>query len=182
MKHLKILNYFILGLVLAGAGAAVQAAEVGQGYLSLYVGEAEVDFDINNVNVEADDTSFRIGGGYRVSERFAVEGFFIDNGEAEDTVAGVDVSLETTALQFQVVGFLLVGGPVDLYGKLGFGIWEAEFSAPGFDDDEDGTDFAFGFGASFKLSRNLDLRAEFESVNFDDADIDTFMIGLDIGL
>ena len=69
MKHLKILNYFILGLVLAGVGAAVQAAEVGQGYLSLYVGEAEVDFDINNVNVEADDTSFRIGGGYRVSER-----------------------------------------------------------------------------------------------------------------
>lgn len=29
MKHLKTLNYFILGLILAGAGAVAQAAEVG---------------------------------------------------------------------------------------------------------------------------------------------------------
>jgi len=184
MKHLQTLYCLTLGLVLAGAGVAAQAAEAGRGYVSLYIGQTEVDFDINNVSVEGDDTAFRIGGGYRVNQNFAIEGFYIDNGEADDTVFGVvDVSVESTAFQFQGVGFLPVSRTVDLYGKVGLGIWDSEFSAAGFgDEDDDGIDLVFGLGASFKLSKDIDLRAEYEFAEFDDADITTIMVGLNIGL
>ncbi len=182
MKHLKYLGHAVLGLVFAGACTVAQAANVGQGYVSAFIGQSDADVDLGSVDMDGDDTSFRIGGGVRVNENFAVEGYYIDYGEADDTVFGIDVSAEATAFQFQAVGILPASPAVDLYGKVGLAIWDSEVSAVGFPDaDDDGTDLVFGFGASFKLSKDVDLRAEYEFAEFDDSDITTIMIGLNIG-
>ena len=184
MKHPQTFYGLVMGLVLAAAAATAQAAEAGRGYLSFYIGETEVDVDINNISVEGDDTAFRIGGGYRLNENFAIEGYYIDNGEAEDTVFGfAEISVESTAFQVQGVGFLPVSPTVELYGKAGIGIWDSEFTWEGVgDEDDDGIDLVFGLGASFKLSKDIDLRAEYEFADFEDADISTIMVGLNIGL
>ena len=187
MKHLKTLNYLILSLVLAGAGALAQAAEVGQGYVSAFIGQSEVDVDYDvDVDIEGDDTSYRIGGGFRVNENFAVEGYYIDYGEIDDSIfvpffGDVELEAEATAFQFQAVGLFPASPSVDLYGKIGLAIWDAELSAPGFaDEDDDGTDLVFGFGANFNISKQFTLRAEYEIANFDDVDIDTIMIGVNV--
>ena len=175
MKHLKTLNYFILGLILAGAGMAAQAAGPGQGYVSLYVGQSEAD------DVDEDDTSYRIGGGYRVNQNFAVEGFYIDYGEAEDSFGGIDFSSEADAFQFQAVGLFPVNPTVELYGKLGLAIWDLETCIGTLCGDDDGTDLVYGLGAAFNVTQAVAIRAEYEIVEFDDVDIDTIMVGVDIG-
>lgn len=146
--------------------------------MSAYIGQSEIDVD----DADADDTSFRIGGGYRVNQNFAVEGFYIDYGEAEDTVGGLDASIEATAFQFQAVGLFPVNPTVDLYGKVGLAIWDAEACIEIFGcEDDDGTDLVFGFGAGFNVSKAVAIRAEYEMAEFDDVDVTTIMVGVDIG-
>ena len=190
MKHLKTLNYFILGLILAGAGMAAQAAGPGQGYVSLYVGQSEAEADSQGIEFDGDDTSYRIGGGYRVHQNFAVEGYYVDYGEADDTVTylGVDVdtTADVTAFLFQAVGLFPVNPTIDLYGKAGLAIWDGEVCAENplvgkFCEDDDGTELVFGVGANFNVGESIALRAEYEMVEFDDIDVDTIMLGLNIG-
>lgn len=182
MKQIRTLFYLTLGLVLAGAGPVAQAAKVGQGYVSAYIGQSDFDFD----SADGDDTSFRIGGGYRVNENFAIEGFYIDYGEADDTVntffGPFEVSADADAFQFQAVGFLPVNPGAELYAKVGLALWDAKLTLVGFgDDDDDGIDLVFGFGGKFKVSNAVAIRAEYEMADFDDIDITTMMVGVDIG-
>jgi opacity protein-like surface antigen len=177
MRHSKNLKYLALGLILVGAGAIAQATEVGRGYVSGFIGQSELDVD----GFDDDDTSFRFGGGYRLNENFAVEGYYIDYGEAETTFGRFRATAEATAFQFQAVGLLPVSSTVDLYGKLGLALWDAELSVSGFEADDDGTDLVFGFGANFNIRERITLRVEYEIAELDDADIDTIMFGVNIG-
>ncbi len=167
---------------------AAQAAEVGQRYVSAFIGQSEADIaDFND-----DDTSYRIGGGFRVNENFAVEGYYVDYGAAEETYPSPPfgegtVTVEATAFLFQAVGLFPVSPAVDLYGKAGLAIWDGElcdddpdpfFGKQCFDDD--GTDLVFGFGGNFDISKQVTLRAEYEMTEFDDLDVTTIMLGLNV--
>lgn len=173
MKFYKLANQLALGMTLAASGAVAQAAEVGQGYFSAFVGVTEAEL----LGYSGDDTSIRFGGGYRLSKNLAVEGYYIDYGTAEDGPA----TIEGTAIQGQAVGLFPASPTVDLYGKIGLAMWDSESCYVGLGcASDDGSDLVFGAGGNFMMSKTVDLRAEYETAEFGDADINTLMVGVNV--
>lgn len=129
------------------------------------IGNAEAEAE----GAEGDDTYIRLGLGYRQSDMVAFEGGYWDLGEAED--GGVSVSAD--GLFGAVKGTLDTGGTVDVFGRAGLLMWDAEACASGFGcSDDDGIDLFFGGGVSFPAGPG-DLNVELHLMELDDVDVTT---------
>lgn len=153
--------------LLLGATAPAFAADNGF-YLGGSVGQANVEIDdiagIGAADFEGEDTAFKFIAGIRPLDWLAVEASYVNFGEPDDTVLGTKVETEGDGISAFAVGFLAVG-PVDLFAKAGLLTWDTKVS--GF--DEDGTDFAYGVGAQFRVW-SLGVRAEYEKFEVDEVD------------
>ena len=87
-------------------------------------------------------------------------------------------SVESDGIQFAGVGIIPVNPQFDVFGKLGFFMWDVSASGPGGTADDDGTDLMFGVGAAWKFSPQLAARAEWERFDLDGDDVDFLSIGL----
>jgi OOP family OmpA-OmpF porin len=160
-----------LGLLLFGTAA--QAADNG-----IYLGAAAIQAKIDNVgedfdtddldDFEIDSTSWKLIGGFRPIDNFAVELNYIDLGDESGDIAGVRLDAEAKAYAAYAVGFLPIG-PIDLYAKGGLVRWETEFNSAGFRLDDDGTEFGYGLGVQARLG-SLGARLEYEQFDVDNTD------------
>jgi OmpA-OmpF porin, OOP family len=175
-KHMgKIRKIALVLLVMSGLIAAPQAW--GQFYIGGSVGKS--DFDDGNAvpdlitsgTVDGSDTGLKIFGGYQFNKNLALELSYVDLGKASysGTFLGAPVtggSVDTTGLNFSVVGILPLNPSFELFGKVGFFMWEAQArdttGGVPFSGKEDGTDVSFGIGASYNINKNLSVRAEWE--------------------
>jgi hypothetical protein len=89
----------------------------------------------------------------------------VDFGEPDDDVLGERFEADADGVSAFGVGFLAVG-PVDLFGKLGLIAWDTNFRG-GLEND--GTDFAYGVGAQFRVW-SISVRAEYEVFDLSDVD------------
>jgi len=161
------------------AATTVHAQSTGPQKVYLGAGAGVADFedqveveDIGDVDLDDDSTAFKVFGGYRATENFAIEGGYRSFGEAE---AG-PFTIETDGLDVAGVGLLPLG-PVDLFAKGGAIFWETD-GGGGFPDD-DGTDLMYGVGGQVNLGSLL-LRLESEWFEFDLPE-DTQMISASVG-
>jgi hypothetical protein len=166
----------LLTSVLLTASAPAFAADNGI-YLGGSVGQANVEIEnvggLSAADFKGDDTAFKFIVGVRPLDWLAVEASYVNFGEPEDTVMGAKVSTEGDGISAFAVGFLALG-PVDLFAKAGLLTWDTKVS--GF--DEDGTDFAYGVGAQFRVW-SLSLRAEYEKFEVDEIDdLNMFSVGV----
>ena len=133
--------------------------------------EAGVDFDDNAVG-------WRVLAGYEFTNYFAVEGGYLDSGDAEDSVLGVDVDVEITGFTLFAVGQVPMSDTWTLFGKAGYYDGEAEVSLLGFSVDDDESGLALGAGVRVDLSDNIALRGEFD---WFDSDLDSlWSVGIGI--
>lgn len=153
--------------VLLGLNAPAFAADNGI-YLGGSIGRSNVEIDdiggIGAADFEGDDTGYKLIGGIRPLDWFAVEASYVNFGEVEDTVAGTPLRAEGDGISAFAVGFFTLG-PVDVFAKGGLISWDTQLA--GF--DADGTDLAYGVGAQFRLL-GLSVRAEYEMFDADDVD------------
>ena len=157
----------VIVVLFASSGAAV-AADNGF-YLGGSVGNANLDIEdlggFDEADFKGDDTGYKLIAGIRPLDWFAVEASYVNFGEPEDTVLGSRLEAEGDGISAFAVGFLALG-PVDVFAKGGLISWDSKISGS-FDDD--GTDFAYGVGAQFRVW-SISLRAEYEI--FDVSDVD----------
>jgi OOP family OmpA-OmpF porin len=130
------------------------------------------------------DTAFKFFLGYRFNPNFAIEGALVDLGDFEASASATDVAFGDTltvttdvdffAFAFSGLAHLPIGRTASLYGKFGIVVWDLEVTEharlPGFVSstgvsDDDGTDFLYGAGVEWGLSRQFALRAEWERYN-----------------
>jgi hypothetical protein len=163
-------------LTLALFGTAAQAADNGF-YLGAGVSQVKLDnvgddFDTGDLDdFEVDDTTWKLIGGFRPLDNFAVELNYMDLGDEDRDIAGSRFRAEGTAYAAYAVGFLPFG-PLDVYAKGGLVRWETEasFNGPvGFRVDDDGTEFGYGVGVQFRLL-SLGARLEYEQFDVDNTD------------
>jgi opacity protein-like surface antigen len=154
-------------LLLAGlltCGSTAMAADNGI-YVGGSIGQAQAEFEEGTINLDADDMGFKVIGGIRPLDWLAVEANYVNFGDAEEN----GVSLEADGLSAFAVGFL-AAGPVDLFAKGGLVSWDATLGVDGVGNiSEDGTDFAYGIGAQFRVW-SLSLRAEYEVFDIEDVE------------
>jgi OOP family OmpA-OmpF porin len=196
MNNTKFMSKFFLVPLLCVSAGNVYGWQEGQGYVTASIGNTNVDE--SDVDFDSDSTSFRIGGGYRIVRNFAVEAYYINYGEADQSYpneaafAGVDdisISVESTAIQFQALGIFPVSEYIDLNAKAGLTMWDAEACVSArlgtISDsecaDDDGSDLVYGFGATYNFSQQVAGRLEYEIADFDGTDVTTLMFGLNYG-
>lgn len=148
-------------------------------------------------DLDEDDWGWKLFGGYRFHENFAVEAFYADFGEidldlaAGDTVEGmvalvpIDFNIDAQSFGASAILLLPVSDEVDFFGKLGIHSWDVDANLSGggitVDADDNGTDAFFGVGASFAPTENVSLRLEYEAYLFDGSnDLGLTTLGLEL--
>jgi opacity protein-like surface antigen len=162
----------VLALGYSGALAAqdrFDSAEVVEGF---YAGaglsqsrfsDDEFDFDA----LDDEDNTWKLVAGYRFADHFALEGSYIDFGEAAAPFGlGLNpVAAEAKGFAVQAIGMLPVPY-VDLFAKVGIARMDAEGVSGDVRLDDETTEFAYGAGAQWRWN-NLALRAEYEKFDTD---------------
>ena len=158
---------FLLGLLIAGTASA-------EGYFGVGAGKAEADVDGIDLG---DDTGIKVFGGSKINPNFGFEISYIDFGETTLTGNG-SVTLEASGFDFALMGILPAGQSVELFGKVGILMWDADatyVSVPGIGSgtvSDDGTDINFGVGINFNMSDKFTFRGSYEMFEMDDIEID----------
>lgn len=171
MKNLKLL----LPLATLGGSALFPIAAQAEDRTGLYIGggagynriEGE-DFTGNGDEFKDSRVSYKGLAGIRMSDVFSIEGQYVNFGTAKDGDNEVKADGWTAGALVELPMFQYVHP----YGKAGALFWNADGDFQGVDADDDGTDFTYGVGVRFKVTDNLDLRAEYERFEMSDTDVD----------
>jgi OOP family OmpA-OmpF porin len=134
---------------------------------NFYVGASLLDAGIDVDSFDEDDSGYKIWGGYNFLKFFGVEAAYNDFGEPDSG----GISVEPTAWSASAKGTLPLGF-INLFAKAGFYSWDVDGT---FDDD--GTDVGYGIGAAIVVLKQLEIRAEYELIELDDADLDVISVG-----
>jgi OOP family OmpA-OmpF porin len=126
--------------------------------------ESAPDFSIDD-----DDNGFKVIGGMRTADWFAVEANYVDFGNVSAGDATLNGEFELTGIDAFAVGFL--SAPfVDVFGKVGAIRWDSDSRVAGsgldFSDSDSGTDLAYGAGVQARLG-SLAGRLEYERFEVD---------------
>ena len=159
-------------------------------------GKMEVD-DGDDSKLSKTTTSYSIGAGYDVNEFLAIEVAYRDLGDVTDRGIDFDSANDvyrfvdkytTTALQASVVGNLPISDEFNLYGRVGLASIDMDYkSTLGYEDGNNPdpetdsvskTRALFGVGASFDLTSQLALRAEYNQyAKWDDLKLSALTVG-----
>lgn len=197
MKKLLAASVVAAGLLGASSVATAQDPS-GRMYAGISLGQAELKGFCNDVqgiaasvagtvsSCDEKDSMFKFFLGYRVNRNFAIEGSYIDYGDASATGQsfGVpfSVSADATAFGVAALGIIPLGDRFSLFGKFGLLFTDGGASASGaggsFSDSASETGLHLGVGAMFDITQNFGIRAEWE--RNDELEVDTMSIGLQV--
>jgi OmpA-OmpF porin, OOP family len=168
---------FLLACVL---GAFTLPAMADNFYIFGDIGQGKMAVDAgNDSTIEKTSTTYSIGAGYDVNQFLAVEVAYRDLGDIEDRgieFDGVDDyeyvdKYQTTILQASVVGKLPISEEFNVYGRVGLASIDADDESRRLYEDGNNpkpetstaskTRALFGVGASFDISSQLAVRAEY---------------------
>jgi hypothetical protein len=165
-------------LIFGLAGTAAQAADNGF-YLGAGVSQSQID-DVLDTDLDLDDTAWKIIAGFRPIDLFAVELNYMDLGSERRDFAGVRASADAKAFSAHGLLYLPIPVPfVSVYGKAGLARWELDGNVTGniARFDEDGTEFAWGGGASLNFG-SFSARLEYDNFDISNTDgVDVYTLG-----
>lgn len=157
---------------LLSLGSVQASAETdAYGYAGASFGNAKVDQD--DAGFSEWDSSWKVFGGVMFNENIGAELAYGDMGSPDD--AGFSVE-ELTVAGAQVIGVLPLG-QFDLFAKIGYAYYDAEFElAGGGTPTRTGIELASGFGARYNIGK-FAIRAEAEMLDVEFADVYNVSIG-----
>ena len=154
-------------------------------YLGGSIGQAGVELEDASgtelLTFDEDDFAWKAFGGYSFELlpvlNLAIEGGYVNLGGPSGDVLGFPATIEADG--FDVFGVLGVDlGPIGVFAKYGMISWDAETTLDDLTDTDDGSDAAYGIGASIGLG-SVDIRAEYEVFDIEDTE-DVSMISVGI--
>jgi OmpA-OmpF porin, OOP family len=146
--------------------AAAGAAHADDGF---YFGGGAGQTHIDEGLYDDEDAALSLFGGYQFTPHLAIEGGYFDFGKIEPAAGP---SLDADTLYLGAVGLLPVNDRFALYAKLGVHRWDAEAGIAALRNEDSGTDPTYGFGAQYRVTERLALRAELVRFELDEVDAD----------
>lgn len=139
-----------------------------------YVGVGLGNSDVERQGFD-DDRNMKAFVGYNFSEKFALEGGFIDAGEfAAKQLPGASINVD--GFQFVSVGSLHLTQKFSVLGKAGIYFCNADKTIAGFSESDRGT--VLLFGAAVEYDARPAIRGEWERIDFDGGRIDLFFVSV----
>lgn len=195
----RILAAMAVGIGLLGASTASLAQTDGRAYAGISFGQAELKGFCSDVafiaatapggsvsSCDEKDTAFKFFVGYRVNRNFAIEGSYIDYGDAsargQSLGVPFSVSADATAFGVAALGIIPLSNQFSFFGKVGILMTDAGASASGaggaFSGSDSETGLQLGFGAMFDITPTFGIRAEWE--RNDELEVDMMSLGLQV--
>ncbi|HAU16024.1 MAG TPA: hypothetical protein DCS92_20055 [Gammaproteobacteria bacterium] len=185
--HFKKIGATLCLLTLSSINTAL-----ADGYLGLSYGTTSPD-----ESGFEDDNGFKITGGGKLNDNFAVEVSYTDLGAFEmdralvreiEYFVGYDldgVDIEISGVEVSGMGIAPVNETLSLFGRIGIFLWDAELNVDvsGYgsgSDSDDGNDLFLGIGAMVNLSQAVSLKAEFSRYEAYEGDIDFMHLGFNV--
>ena len=146
------------------------------------IGSAGLDEDFDGLTIDTDSIAYRITGGWRFNDYFAVEGGYQDFGNFEQTIdiGGTPATANLTADGFTlgVTGTLPLSERFALEGRFGMFFWDgnAEINNVSQATPEDTNPYV-GAGVSYALSDSFRLIGDYTRFDLEDARSDVFAAG-----
>lgn len=182
MKKIALLA--AMAALSATASAADLYAYGSFGRSEMDVSKSFYDTELTNAGVtglsstlKKGDSSYKVGIGFQVNQNLAIEGGYVDLGEAKYTASftGGDGTAKATATGWTIaaVGILPVTQDFSVLAKAGLINAEVKISAnasgpggtaSGSSSSTDWKNF-FGIGAAYAVTKNIAIRAEWEKFN-----------------
>ncbi|HUH39196.1 MAG TPA: porin family protein [Spongiibacteraceae bacterium] len=161
-------------MLVASSIALLSAAANSGGYIGASFGKSDVD-----VSGFDDGNSVAISGGYKFNKHFALELSYIDLGESTDDIPP-EWTIEVDGFNFAAVGIIPINDNVEVFGKLGAYMWDADVKERGWGKiaSDDGTDFSFGLGVAGHITEQFSLVLEFQRFDIDGDDVDNVSLGV----
>ena len=173
MRFRQSVSACVLAAVVTGG---VARAEDSGFYLGAGVGQATQEFS----GFKADDTAFKLFGGWSFNKYLAAEAGYVDGGTQSDTLGLLDVDINSDGFFAQGIARWPIGSVFAPYAKFGYVFYDSttKVTSPGgsFSESESDADFIYGGGLEFKLGDNFRLRAEYEEVNLPDSSFDIYTL------
>jgi len=184
--------------LIAALGLLSSAAFAGEEsgfYAGAGVGQANLSvdgFDITDgldYDFDADDTAFKVFGGWRFNKYISVELDYLDLGTMSDSetfdtgegLVDVDTDIDVSGFAPYVVGTLPLG-IFELSAKLGYVFYDVDFkvssdaTGESISESDSDEDLAYGVGAGMTFFDHLNVMLEYEVIDVTDADIDAFWL------
>jgi len=155
----------------------------GNFYVGASVGNASLDEDFDGLRINDDTTTFRLVAGWRFNDYFSLEGGYQDFGDFEQSVDGVDgpftAKLSADGFVFGATGRASVSERFALTGRAGVFFWNgtAEINDVSQASPDD-TNLYFGAGASFDVSKQLQMTGDWTRYDLESATSEVFSLGL----
>lgn len=162
--------------MLAGTSAWAEGFYAGAG-----IGITHVEDEDSGISFEDNPFGWRLVAGFDLTDTFAIEGAYVNSGEAEDDIMGADVEAELTAFTVSAIALIPVSDSTTLFGKLGLYTGESEVSAFGLTEDDDEDGLTIGAGVRFQTSDRLTLRADFDWFDTDLDSLWSIGVGFHVG-
>lgn len=172
------------GALLAAASLVPLSASADSGfYLGGAIGSAtvEANVDVGLPTVEEFDKSdagYKVFAGYNFqlsALALGLEGGYTNFGKPNTTIQGAEIAVEPTGINLWGIAALGLG-PIDVYGKAGYLVWDADAIIDGTVSKDDGSDLGYGVGVRFNAGR-LQIRGEYELFDIDQADLTMLSVG-----
>jgi len=145
-------------------------------------GQAEVDgFCKSSTDCNAEDTSWKVYGGYTLNDSMDVEIGYHSIGDINRTTAAGTEASELSAISIAGVGKYEVNETIELFGKVGAASWTSSNTS----GETDGTGLTYGFGAKVSMNENMKIRAEWETIpdvdtGSNESDVSTMSLGIEL--
>lgn len=145
-----------------------------------YVGAGVMESDLGFVALDESATGWKVFGGYRFTRHISAEAGYLDTGDAEETIEGIDVTLNASGSHVSVVAGWPIGEAFALHARAGLISWDAELTlSDGVvteTSDANGQDLYWGVGATFNLGDRFGLRLEYEVPEIEDVDVSSISL------
>lgn len=127
---------------------------------SLY---GDVAYQMIDTDLATDPAVVRGIVGYQLSPNLAIEGMMgLNVRDGKETISGITAKGKIDRmLGVYAKPVYTVGDAFELYGRIGVVNYKATASAGNFSVSDSGTDFSFGIGASYKVTRDLSINVDY---------------------
>lgn len=153
-------------------------------YIGGSIGDASLEADFGGEpgfpsSFDENDGSYKLFVGYQFDLpviNLGLEAGYSNFGEPGVDVLGETFSLEATGTNLWATAGL-DAGPLNIYAKLGYLLWDAKAVLMGESLSDDGSDMGYGVGLSFGLGP-VSIRGEYELYDIEDADLTMLSVGI----
>lgn len=150
-------------------------AWAGGAYLGGSWGQATYEVDGGAARTDAEDSGYKLYGGYRVTRWFGVEAAYTDLLDGHEAAMDHEFDLAVNYGSVAAVGVLPVHPRLELWAKLEAAYWSADVFlddglSPPVDRSDSGIDLGYGVGFDWYPLPRFGIRAEWERFDFGDVD------------